>query len=86
MRAIAQLPELTRLVDEIFFEYHFYFDGRYIGWTETHNDVDDALRSGREPRLSVAPFAALAVGDRVAFFVEDVGVVYANSGGSASET
>ena len=32
-------------------------------------DVDDALRSGREPRLSVAPFAALAVGDRVAFTI-----------------
>ena len=44
VEAIAARPELSSLIDEIFFEYHFYFDGRYIGWTETHNDVDDALR------------------------------------------
>ena len=30
-------------------------------------DVEGALRSGREPRLSVAPFAALSIGDRVLF-------------------
>ena len=44
MEAIADRPEIAALVDEIFFEYHFYFDGRYIGWEPVHNDVDDALR------------------------------------------
>ena len=44
VEAIAARPELSSLVDEIFFEYHFYFDGRYIGWEPVHNDVDDALR------------------------------------------
>ena len=27
VRSIAQRPELSRLVDELFFEYHFDFDG-----------------------------------------------------------
>ena len=27
VHVIANCPELADLVDEIFFEYHFYFDG-----------------------------------------------------------
>lgn len=29
---IAARPELARLVDELFFEYHFWFDGLNFGW------------------------------------------------------
>ncbi|CAE7271106.1 unnamed protein product [Symbiodinium natans] len=32
MEAIARQPELSSLVDEIFFEYHVYFDGINFGW------------------------------------------------------
>ena len=50
---IAREPRLYRLVDELYFEYHFYFDGRNFGWL-THkgganhhkwgrHTVDDAL-------------------------------------------
>ena len=31
VHAIAKCPELADLVDEIFFEYHFYFDGENFG-------------------------------------------------------
>ena len=59
VEAIANRPELAELVDEIFFEYHFYFDGiTGPGWLirrpgvrgrrskfaiETNATVDDAL-------------------------------------------
>jgi hypothetical protein len=58
VEAIAERPELTKLVDEIFFEYHFWFDGLVgPGWMirrpgdkrrnrfaiETNATVDDAL-------------------------------------------
>jgi hypothetical protein len=50
VRAIAEQPELTRLVDEIFFEYHYYFDGIDFGWgpnikaLKEHQNVDAALQ------------------------------------------
>lgn len=58
VRAIAELPELTRLVDEIFFEYHFWFDGLGFGWgvkdkadkLAKMGTVDDALKLMRSLR------------------------------------
>ena len=49
VEAIAERPELRRLVDEIYFERHFYFDGKNFGWgkrmsAEKHGTVDDAVR------------------------------------------
>ena len=45
--AIAMRPELVRLVDEFYFEYHFWFDGHNFGWgnvkKEGSPNVDDAL-------------------------------------------
>ncbi|CAE7509959.1 unnamed protein product [Symbiodinium natans] len=32
MEALIRFPELSSLVDEIFFEYHFWFDGGNFGW------------------------------------------------------
>ena len=47
MEAIADRPEIAALVDELFFEYHFYFDGHDFGWgpqdAAALADVDDAL-------------------------------------------
>ena len=47
VRAIADEPELARLVDELYFEYHFYFDGLDFGWgqlgMDESNTADDAL-------------------------------------------
>lgn len=34
MEAIADRPEIAALVDELFFEYHFHFDGMNFGWNE----------------------------------------------------
>ena len=49
VRAIADTPALARLVDELFFEYHFWFDGVDFGWGVMEKEskagtVDDALR------------------------------------------
>ena len=56
VRAIAETPELCALVDEIFFEYHFWFDGLNFGWkTFTQGKagtVDDALRLMHRLRAS----------------------------------
>ena len=49
MEAIADRPEIAALVDEIFFEYHFYFDGINwpLGWGDVNRTkqgtVDDAV-------------------------------------------
>jgi len=47
---IADRPELTELVDELFFEYHFWFDDLNFGWNSqrggkmfVNDTVDDAL-------------------------------------------
>ena len=40
--AIAARPELLRLVDEFYFEYHFYFDGKDFGWGK----IPDPKKSG----------------------------------------
>ena len=32
VKAIAEDPRLTALVDELFFEFHFWFDGLDFGW------------------------------------------------------
>jgi len=29
---ITQRPDLAALIDELFFEYHFHFDGLNFGW------------------------------------------------------
>ena len=64
VRAIAERPELARLVDEVFFEYHFDFDGIDFGWhirkpgarrrfrydTYSNATVDDALGQMRQLR------------------------------------
>ena len=66
MEAIADRPEIAALVDEIFFEYHFWFDGMVgPGWLirrpgargrrrrfeiETNATVDDALALMRRLR------------------------------------
>ena len=38
VESIARHPELSALVDEIFFEYHFYFDGIGFGWPPVTKD------------------------------------------------
>ena len=44
VEALAERPELAALVDELFFEYHFHFDGLDFGWGKRPRDsVDDAL-------------------------------------------
>ena len=44
VQAIAEKPFLAALIDELYFEYHFYYDGLDFGWkTETKGDVDSAL-------------------------------------------
>lgn len=54
MEAIARHPELSSLVDEIFFEYHFWFDGRSFGWGDIsqERDVDSALDLMKRLRLA----------------------------------
>ena len=49
---LAARPDLLRLVDEFYFEYHFYFDGKNFGWgnnpkpsaSHPFPDVDSALK------------------------------------------
>ena len=41
--ALTQRPDLASLIDELFFEYHFYFDGLDFGWGGVNGDVDTAL-------------------------------------------
>ena len=44
MEAIADRPEIAALVDEIFFEYHFWIDGMNFGWgANVQGDVDTAV-------------------------------------------
>ena len=44
MEAIADRPEIAALIDEIFFEYHFWFDGLEFGWLgNVQGDVDTAV-------------------------------------------
>jgi hypothetical protein len=47
VHAIAKVPELSALVDELFFEAHFYFDGINFGWgalgADRRHTVDEAL-------------------------------------------
>lgn len=61
VRAIAETPQLAKLVDEVFFEYHFWFDGLDFGWVPkddrreqkkllAQGNVDDALRLLRQLR------------------------------------
>ena len=59
VRRVAEDPRLYSLVDELFFEYHFYFDGLNFGWLTHKNGanyarwnhtVDDALRLMRRLR------------------------------------
>ena len=41
---LTQRPDLAALIDELFFEYHFYFDGLDFGWKNvTQGDVDTAI-------------------------------------------
>lgn len=55
-QAIATRPHLARLVDEIYFEYHFYMDGLSFGWgrdwakLKALGNVDDALGLMRKLR------------------------------------
>jgi len=55
-QAIANNPRLARLVDEFYFEYHFYMDGMSFGWgrdwdkLKAMGNVDDALRLMRKLR------------------------------------
>ena len=46
VRAIAHTPWLARLVDELFFEFHFDFDQIEFGWygIGKQHSVDDALQ------------------------------------------
>ena len=52
IKAILEDPSVTRLVDELFFEYHFEFDDVDFGWVETGkgHTVDDALALMRRLR------------------------------------
>ena len=41
---LAQQPNLAALIDELFFEYHFFFDGLDFGWGDkVDGDVDTAI-------------------------------------------
>tara|TARA_B100000886_G_C20147058_1_gene376411 strand:+ start:26 stop:508 length:483 start_codon:yes stop_codon:yes gene_type:complete len=42
---LTHRPDLASLIDEMFFEYHFYFDGLDFGWggKNIKGDVDTAL-------------------------------------------
>ena len=41
---LTQRPDLAALIDELFFEYHFYFDGLDFGWGDNvQGDVDTAI-------------------------------------------
>ena len=41
---LTQRPDLAALIDELFFEYHFYFDGLNFGWKKNvQGDVDTAI-------------------------------------------
>ena len=41
---LTQRPELAALIDELFFEYHFYYDGLDFGWGDNvQGDVDTAI-------------------------------------------
>ena len=51
MEAIANRPEIAALVDEIFFEYHFWIDGMSFGWGDNVvGDVDTAVALMRRLR------------------------------------
>ena len=44
VEAIAERPEIAALIDELYFEYHFYYDGHNFGWDDgVHGDVDTAM-------------------------------------------
>ena len=44
VEAIAERPEVAALVDELYFEYHFYYDGMNFGWGKAvSGDVDTAM-------------------------------------------
>ena len=46
VEAIAERPEIAALIDELYFEYHFYFDGMGFGWgpaAAVSGDVDTAM-------------------------------------------
>lgn len=44
VQSIAESPNVAALIDEMFFEYHFHFDGLNFGWgTEVAGNVDTAL-------------------------------------------
>ena len=44
VEAIAERPEIAALIDELYFEYHFYFDGHNFGWGgAVSGDVDTAV-------------------------------------------
>ena len=45
IKAILDDPSVTRLVDELFFEYHFEFDDVDFGWVETGKDTRWMTRS-----------------------------------------
>ena len=44
VEAIAERPEIAALIDELYFEYHFYYDGMNFGWGKAvSGDVDTAM-------------------------------------------
>lgn len=44
IETLTRRPSLASLIDELFFEYHFYFDGINFGWgRKVYGDVDSAL-------------------------------------------
>ena len=44
IQAIANRPEIAALIDELYFEYHFWFDNMDFGWGSVGSgDVDTAL-------------------------------------------
>jgi len=44
VEAIADRPEIAALIDELYFEYHFEFDGMRFGWgPNVDGDVDTAV-------------------------------------------
>tara|TARA_B100000497_G_C7670941_1_gene404922 strand:- start:271 stop:1380 length:1110 start_codon:yes stop_codon:yes gene_type:complete len=38
VETIANRPDLYILIDEMYFEYHYWYDGREFGWPKTIND------------------------------------------------
>ena len=45
VETIANRPDLYVLIDEMYFEYHYWYDGKRFGWDKTINDGHMAINA-----------------------------------------